>query len=233
MVTEYLHCIELSDKLKNFNFCSRRVIESLLPMQLLLNDKKQNPMHMDIDSFQNCMPKDIDGLSSPRMLLIYKAALAKQLNRQLMPDEERAIKLADIEIAFEEGRRKYNYGAPSRLSCLYLADNDLDGRTMLQNMLGISFRRPLIVEVAVLNKMELVKADHRWLDTMYLNDPKEEYIQNYWTEVPLDKKPSWEYLLEGTIIMTNQQQIQEIEEHVKNEFPIYYDAIIAERTGGK
>jgi hypothetical protein len=233
MTTEFLHCIDLSDKLKNFNFCSRRVIESLLPTQLLVNDNKQNPMHMEIDSLRNCKPIDIDGLSSPRMSIIYRAAIARQLTRTLTAEEDRAIKLADFEIEFERGRREYHYGAPSRLSCLYLADNNIDGRTVLSGMFSNSFTRPMIIEVAVLNKMELIKADHNWLDE-YLNEPKEEFIKNYWTAIPFnDKHESWEYLLEGTVIMTNQEQMEEIEEHVKNEFPTYYDAIIADREKHK
>ena len=230
MTTEYLHCIDLSDKLKNFNFCSRHVIESLLLTQILINDPKENPMAMDMDSLRNCTPKDIDGLTSPRMTIIYRASLARKLERKLTPEEESDVAIADLEIAFEDGRRKYNGGAPSRLSCLYLAENDYDGRILLGNMFRKYFKRPMIIEVAVLNNWVLTKVDPHWLNE-YLNETKgkEEVIRNYWTGVSFNDQTSWEYLLEGTIMMTSQQQIEEIEEHVKQEFPIYYEAIMAEK----
>jgi hypothetical protein len=226
---QYLHCFDLSDQLKCFNFCSRRVVESLFSIQLITGDNKSNPRSLEIENLINCRPVDIDGLSSSRMAIVYQASINRTLKRPLTAAEQIVIKKADLEIEFERRRREINYGAPSRLSCLYLVDNDIDGRTILQNLFVGTFGRPLIVEVDILNKMELTKCDHHWLQKYY-EEPMDEYIVNYWTGVPLNEKfPSWEYLLEGTIVLTHQEQANEIDRHVENEFPIYYEQIQLER----
>lgn len=226
---QYLHCFDLSDQLKCFNFCSRRVVESLFSTQLITGDTKPNPRNFEIENLINCRPADIDGLSSPRMAIVYQASIYRTLTRPLTADEQIVVKKADLEIEFERRRRKINYGASSRLSCVYLVDNDIDGRTVLQNMFVGTFGRPLIVEVDILNNMELTKCDHHWLQKYY-EEPNDEYIVNYWTGVPLnDKFPSWEYLLEGTIVLTLQEQANQIDRHVETEFPIYYEQIQLER----
>lgn len=232
---KYLHCFDLSDKLKCFNFCSRKVIESLLPTQLLIGDSKPNPRNEEIENLINCRPVEIDGLSSPRMTIVYQASNYRQLqlHRQLTKDEEVVIKKADLEIEFERRRREIKYGASSRLSCIYIVDNDIDGKAILQNMFAEKFGRPLIVEVDILNHLELTKCDHHWL-LEYYNDPKDEYIVNYWTEKPFNEKvPSWEYLLEGTIILTKKEDIEKIDRHVQKEFPIDYKEIQIERQKNK
>ncbi|MCG3165582.1 MAG: hypothetical protein POELPBGB_01350 [Bacteroidia bacterium] len=225
---QYLHCFDLSDRLKCFNFCSRKVIESLLVTQLITEDKKPNPRNEEIENLINCRPIDINGLSSPRMGLIYNASIYRKLTRRLTQQEEKVIKKADLEIAFEKHRRDINYGAPSRLSCIYLADNDWDGKIVLRNMFVDNFRNPLVVEVDILNEMELVKCDCRWLDAYY-NDPHDEYIVNYWTEKLYGDQPAWEYLLEGTAMLTETEQAKYIESHVAKKFPTYYEQILIDR----
>lgn len=226
---QYLHCFDQSDKLKCLNFCSRQVIESLFSLQLIISDNRPNPRNADIENLINCRPIDIDGVSSPRMILVYQASINRTLQRSLTSDEELVVKKADLEIEFERRRREINFGASSRLSCIYLVDNDIDGRTVLQNMFVGSFTRPKIVEVDILNNLELTKCDHHWLQK-YFDEPKDEYIVNYWTGIPLNEKyPSWEYLLEGTIQMTNHSEIQDVIDDVKNNFPTEYQAIINDR----
>jgi hypothetical protein len=163
------------------------------------------------------------------MNIVYQASIYRTLTRPLTAYEQIVVKKADLEIEFERRRREINYGASSRLSCVYLVDNDIDGRTVLQNMFVGTFGRPIIVDVDILNNMELTKCDHHWLQKYY-DEPKDEYIVNYWTGVPLnDKFPSCEYLLEGTIFLTHQEQANEIDRHVKTEFPVYYEQIQLER----
>ena len=187
-------------------------------------------MHMDIENLINCQPEDIDGISSPKMTAIYKASELRKLERKLLDGEAHTIKIADLEIEFEKGRRIYNYGAPSRLSCLYLAEDDFDSRMMLRNMFVNVFSRPKIINVDILNKMELVQVDHCWIDK-YFEESKEENIKNYWSGIAYDEDdPSWEYLLEGTIIMTDTNQMEEIDNHVRDEFPIFFEEIMKQRT---
>lgn len=227
---EFIHCIDLSDQLKNFNFCSRRVLESLLAAQLLLSDDKPNPMHMEIDALINCPDENMQGIISSKMTAIYKASKLRKLKRELEEKERHVIKIADLEIEFERGRRIYNYSAPSRLSCLYLAENNFDSREMLRSMFVNVFSSPKIINVEILNQMELVQVDHKWVDK-YFAEPNEDYIKNYWNGMQHNEDfPSWEYLLEGTIIMANSEQMLEIDNHVQNEFPLIFEKIMADRT---
>ena len=97
------------------------------------------------------------------------------------------------------------------------------------------FSRPKVIEVDILNDLGLIKVDHKWIDK-YLQTPNEEFAKKYWGGEPFEEGiPSWEYLLEGSIMMTNVNGIAEIEQHVKDEYPVYYDAILMERKnrGGK
>jgi hypothetical protein len=143
------------------------------------------------------------------MNVLFQASIKRGLSRQLTSEEQMLVKKADLEIEFERRRREINYGAPSRLSCIYLVDNDIDGKFILQNMFVGTFKEPKIVEVDILN---------------------DDCIVNYWAGIAFDAAhPSWEYLLEGTIQMTNADQINDIEEHVKISFPTEYQAIVKYR----
>jgi hypothetical protein len=227
---QYLHCFDKSDKLKCLNFCSRQVIESLLALQLIVRtDNKPNPRNTKIENLTNCKPEDIDGLSSPRMSIIYQASINRSLPRPRTDKELAVIKKADLEIEFERRRRELNYGAASRLSCVYLVDNTFESKLLLQSMFADNFKRPKVVEVDIVNNFELTKCDVHWVDK-YFEDPKDEYIVNYWTGVPLNENyPTWEYLLEGTIQMTNRDEIQDIIDDVKINFPTEYQAILTDR----
>jgi len=227
-MNKYLHCIDLSDKLKCLNFCSTGVIHSLLPVQLVISDKRPNLRDVAIEVLRNCTEENINGLTSPRMIYVYQRSIFNNLKRTLTPDEERFIKIGDLEIAFEEARRKHNYGAPSRLSCLYLVEDNDDGRCVLKEMFGQVFGNPEILEVSILDNMELMRFDYRWID-LYFKDPQAEYLKNYWEQKTYNNMPSWEYLLEGSIRMTNKEQHKKIEEYVRINYPVDYNAIILER----
>lgn len=108
---QFLHCFDLSDKLKCLNFCSRNVIESLFSLQLINNDTKPNPRDIGIENLIDCQPEHINGISSPRMWLIYKASLYRKLDRSLTSEEQIIVKKADLEITFEKIRRLINFGA--------------------------------------------------------------------------------------------------------------------------
>ena len=226
---KYLHCIDLSDKLKCLNLCSTGTISSLLTVQLFSNDKKPNPMSVDIEKLKNCTADEINGLSSARIFFVYQRSILNTYKRPLTPEEERFVKIGNLEIEFERARREYNYGAPSRLSCVYLVEDSIDGRMVLSDMFKGAFNNPMIIEVSLLNKMEIMRFDHHWIE-LYYQDPQEKYLKSYWTsEMVNDKQPSWEYLLEGTIQMTDIAQKQQIDKYVEQNFPVEYNAIITDR----
>lgn len=227
---QYLHSFDTIDELMCLNFCSRQVIESLFALQLIVTtDKKPNPRNTEIENLINCRPEDIDGFSSPRMFIIYQASIYRTLLRPKAEEELALIRKADLEIEFERRRRELNYGAASRLSCVYLVDNTFDGRLLLESMFADFFKNPKIVEVDILNSIEITKCDVTWVNK-YSEEPKDEYIVNYWTGVPANENYStWEYLLEGTIQMTNPDEIEDIIGDVRINFPTEYQAILLDR----
>lgn len=229
-VKTYLHCIDFSNKLKVLNFTSTGRLYSLLAAQLISGDNRPNPMSIDIEKLKNCTVDEINGMSSPRMLFVFQRTIYKSWkHRRLTKPEENIVVKGELEIQFEIGRRQYNYGAPSRLSCLYLMDNDIDARFDLNNMFVDLFKNPLIVEVQILDKFELKKFDFRWVDEYYKN-PKQEFIQSYWKGLSLDEKnPKWEYLLEGSIQMTNKEQYDLVIEYSKTKYTNEYEAILLTR----
>jgi len=227
---KYLHCIDFSNKLKILNFTSTGTLSSLLPMQLFSNDSKPHPMAIDIERLKNCTVDEIDGMSSPRMLFVFQRTIFNSWNHRTLTESEKVIvRKGNLEIEFERERREYNYGAPSRLSCLYLMDDEIDSRFDLNNMFVDTFQNPLVVEVTILNHMELMKFDFRWIDKYY-ESPNEEFIRKYWKGEPLnDKNPKWEYLLEGTIQMANQEQFRQVQEYAKSKYPDEYEGILLTR----
>jgi hypothetical protein len=227
----YLHCIDFSNKVKILNFTSTATISSLLVNQLFANDSRPNPMTIDIDRLKDCTIDEVNGMSSPRMLFVFQRTVYNSWShRPLTELEKKIVKKGDLEIEFERGRREYNFGAPSRLSCIYLMGEDIDSRFDLRDMFIDIFIRPLVVEVKILNNLELMKFDYRWID-QYYESPNEEFIKNYWNAVPYDDvNPKWEYLLEGTILMANEEQIEQVANYARENYREQYESILITRN---
>ena len=187
-------------------------------------------MYINIEKLRNCSEDDINGLSSARMLFVFKRSLLKTYGRPLTIDEEKEVRKGDLEIEFERSRREYNPAAPSRLSCLYLVDNDIYGQESLGNMFRGTFKSPMIFSVSILNQFELMRFDHNWVD-MYYQEFKEDYLKSYWAGEMYDSKSrSWEYLLEGTVQLADPEQKKEIDEYVERTYPEDFKAIIANKS---
>ncbi len=133
-------------------------------------------------------------------------------NTEFLPDDqkEHILKMSSVELKFEEIRREVSPEAPSRLSCLWLAENTAEGRNHIQNMLGDSI---YIFKVKILLKIRLSKADTKWFDE-YCLKPNKDYIENYWNSIPYhDESATWEYLLEGAIEMVDDKELKYIQEN--------------------
>lgn len=122
-------------------------------------------------------------------------------------EEKRILRMGDIELKFEEMRRKIAPEAPSRLSCIYLAENSEAGREQIKKMLGDNI---FLLKVKILMSERLAKADVRWFDA-YCENQKEEYIENYWKGISKDtKEECWEYLIDGIIVAIDQEELEYI-----------------------
>ena len=111
-------------------------------------------------------------------------------------DSEQIVKFGQAEIDFERRRREIAPNAASRLSCLYMADDDEFGRNHLQRMLGYNIH---ILRVRVPLAIRVSKCDTKWFDE-YCDSQDIKCIDNYWKDISMNPKyPTWEYLVDGMI----------------------------------
>jgi hypothetical protein len=125
---------------------------------------------------------------------------------QLTPEEEADIlERSEIEIKFEEARRKINPIAASRLNCIYVADNKKNIKKMFTQNPNIS-----IFEVFIPSAIRFTKVDVRWYEK-YCTNHDEKYIENYWNGIPFETdSDTWEYLVDGIIKAKDQIKLQHI-----------------------
>lgn len=131
---------------------------------------------------------------------------------ELMSTETRqgAIRCSDVELTFEEARRRTAPEAVSRLSCLYLAEATAQGASILRSMLGPD---RYLLDVRIGQKINLTRADATWFDA-YFEEPDSEYATNYWLGFEKDQGAGqWEYLLDGMIEATDAAQIEHVRLH--------------------
>jgi hypothetical protein len=154
---------------------------------------------------------------SSRMILLWQAACIRAggwFGEGVPPatriasvrDSERVVRQADREIRLEIGRRVLVPSAPSRIACLYLAEATASGRTMVSKMKGGDIYLMTVEITAALRRM---RVDSRWLE----GDPLEvDQIIGYWSGLPRYEAPAWEYLLDGAISCTNQDELARLKE---------------------
>ena len=125
---------------------------------------------------------------------------------------EQIKRISEAEIEFEKIRREINKDLPSRLTCIFLADNTDDGRIHLHNML-FNLSRPYVVDVSPGLTLKIIKVDSKYFDK-YMEEKNPDYIINYWKGVAsnFENYDTWEYLFEGSINIINESQIDYIKQ---------------------
>ncbi len=119
--------------------------------------------------------------------------------------EDEILRLGDIELAFEEARRKLLPEGASRLASLYLADDSDSGRGHIRAMLGDEVT---ILKVTIPFALRVTRVDTGWFDR-YCREAKPEYIKNYWASIPINKAaPTWEYLVDGMIELDDPEGLE-------------------------
>lgn len=117
-------------------------------------------------------------------------------------DEDRLIKIYETELVMEEVRRRVAPDAPSRLGCIWVAEDGPGSLGMLQGMFADSRH---IVSVAIEVQINLFKADASFYDLLFeTGDPKA--AEHYWRGEALSSK--WELLLDGAIRVTKDNELQ-------------------------
>ncbi|WP_418132530.1 hypothetical protein ABL849_17480 [Variovorax sp. 375MFSha3.1] len=117
----------------------------------------------------------------------------------------RIVDTAAIEVAFEAGRRRFAPSAPSRMSCIWLAEGNEAGRNVIASMM----RGARICSVRVSLCLGIKVADAGWYDD-YTSVPTESYIEKYWTGIEHPRHSLPEYLVEGVIEFTDEKDLEDI-----------------------
>ena len=224
---QFLHFLDLKNDLKCLNLCATKTLHSLFVLQLMTNDNKPNPRNMDIEQLERLPEDSIYGINSPKMYYIFKKSLlSNKPTAELSDREKKEIRIADTEITFERIRRDIAYDFPSRLSSLYLVENSDLGRSILSGMFAHSSVEPYVVEVDIINQFALCRCDSAWVDK-YNEDPQEAFVTNYWQGISFDDHyPRWEFLLEGSVAMTNADEYSHIQRHTQIFFQNAYQQFL-------
>jgi nicotinamide mononucleotide adenylyltransferase len=146
-------------------------------------------------------PSLLQSAVSPRMVDVlafssYKSEIQNQ-NSEQNEKMEKINKIAGLEVEFEKCRRQITSKLPSRPISIFLAEDNLDGRIMLQNMFN-SKRNIRIVSINITCMLRFHKADSKWVN-IYEETSDKTAIENYWKGISFDNKPQYEYLLDGQI----------------------------------
>jgi len=128
-------------------------------------------------------------------------------SNQIPGREEDILKISEHEIEFELTRRQCAPSAPSRITCLFMVEDTIEGRIYLSKIYDKPDKRrhnPLLLKLGIVHKDRLLKADSNWF-TLYNTEQREEYISNYWHGKASDN-PEWEILFEGMVGLRNNNQ---------------------------
>ncbi|MFQ6572879.1 hypothetical protein [Pseudomonas sp. UM16] len=117
-------------------------------------------------------------------------------------DEDRLIRIYEVELQMEEVRRQVAPAAPSRLGCIWVAEEGAASREMLGVMFGTARH---IVSVDIVRSINLLRADaslyDRFAETGDLGA-----AELYWQGREVDGH--WEILLDGAIRVTRDDELQ-------------------------
>jgi hypothetical protein len=130
--------------------------------------------------------------------------------------QERVKRAAERELALEAGRREHARSAPSRLCCIWLAEDTVDGRAWVQQIVG---SESFVMNVRVSRVLTMCRCDARWLDRVHADPASEEAVAGYWSGQPHGADPLWEYLLEGQIEATDTGQLQRLRDFIRIQGP--------------
>lgn len=172
-----------------------------------LNDLRNNriPANFAIPRVKNYFFKGLKILTGIESNLIKLS--------ELNDDEKYYLKIAEMELTFEEERRKISPDSASRLSCLWVAENSEKGKEQIIKMLDpdkMLSSKLLIIQVKLEKILRLTKVDIKWFDE-YFENKKKEFVENYWKGIPFsESEASWEYLVEGIIKINNGQDLDYI-----------------------
>lgn len=155
---------------------------------------------------------------SPRLSKFFTFAAILESGRVVVDGYDRIWEITDgqkrrifetrnLELAFEEGRRRFAPDSPSRLTCIWLAEDSPEGKGVIRWMMPNVYIAQARIDVAT----GYAEVDSSWFDA-YLNSPKPEFIERYWAGEAHPKEPRKEILVDGVVQLTDPAQLQHIKE---------------------
>lgn len=216
----FLHAIDLDDLYSCLNFTRCGKIWS--PDYLAACDKSLAKFHPNIKE----IPMDKlskfgvpQGILSPRAACLTEAAILRNggrlgegtINTKWFTREksDQIKRIADIELDFEAERRKVAPKAVSRLSCLWVAEDSVAGRKLVESM----FPDRVVLNVCIPRALGVSKVDVGWFDK-YAKEKNRQYIHSYWMgTISDDNNPKWEYLVDGELEISDKYQLEVIRQY--------------------
>ena len=131
--------------------------------------------------------------------------------------EKKLLRISEMEIEFELGRRLYAPDSPSRLTCLFMVNDSLEGQILLSKMFGNNKSgryKPLLLSLGILLKDKIAVADSNWFEK-YAIAQDDKYIEAYWSGF-VSEDPKWETLFEGMVGLRNKEQSLELKQILDN-----------------
>ena len=177
--------INLDDWLACHNFSLAGKVASVEAANLITPGMGISVKTMDLDTLRR---HEVSlGALSPRCA-----------NRIMVPLEStgKLDSMGEIELAFEAQRRILAPHSPSRLSCMWLAEDSEAGRSHIRTMFS-TIPHLLVVKVRVTCALAFFKADTGWFDR-YVRNADETFIKNYWSGLNCPNG-AWEFLLDGGV----------------------------------
>lgn len=218
----FIYFVDLTDQLVCHNLIKTNGIWSPYIIHYITY-KTEYPLYsINLDNLLTELDADQIGFISPRFQYITLSSWVRNglkigigLTNPKMyskSDIERIHRIAELEIEFEKIRRIVNKNLPSRLSCIYLAENSFEGRTMLKNMFLNKKTKFLITEIEITEYIAFHKADSKWIVNYEITKDVTAVI-NYWLGKDFDNLPEYEYLVEGILNLKNESDRKHIEEN--------------------
>lgn len=117
-------------------------------------------------------------------------------------EQDRFIRIYEVELQMEEVRRRVAPAAPSRLGCIWVAEDGTASREMLGIMFGTARH---IVSVDIAHSINLLRADASLYDR-FAETGDLSAAELYWQGRELEGR--WEILLDGAIRVNNEDELQ-------------------------
>ncbi|WP_339924206.1 hypothetical protein [uncultured Cyclobacterium sp.] len=205
---KFIHLMDLADEFTDFMVNDIGAIFTPSMVSSLKGVFKPFIYSLSIEELRNDSFDEPIEFMSPRGYRNIKEAskIRKSKTSNFDETEVKILKMAEIELKFEEVRREICNWAPSRLSSIYLMDDTESSAGNLEYMFRNSTRRyPKVILFRHAGLARVIKVDYRWFEK-YAEDKNIEYIKKYWQSKPfIPGSTTWEYLYEGGLFPLDEE----------------------------